>query len=83
MPMGYFPGHSPLLTTLMLAHSAAQALPYVLPSQPHTGSYCIVHIQSGLGLATQASLLLHDAIEMTSTLSVIYKVFINMNFSLK
>lgn len=54
-----------------------------MPSQPQTGSYCMVHIQSGLGLATHTSLLLHEAIDMVRILSMMYAVFIVIQFTVK
>lgn len=37
----------------MLAHSASHGLPYVLPSQPQTGTYCSVQKQFGFETAIQ------------------------------
>ncbi len=37
----------------MPAHFASQALPYVFPSQPQTGSYSLVHMQSSTGVPLQ------------------------------
>lgn len=41
--------HFPFVHVFTPAHCASQALPYVLPSHPHTGSYCMVHTQSRIG----------------------------------
>jgi hypothetical protein len=38
--------HSPGLATPTFAQPASHALPYMLPSVPHTGSYCFVQTQS-------------------------------------
>ena len=56
----YF-GHSPFVYFLILAHSAAQALLYVLLLQPHTGSYCMVHTQLVLGFSTHLLVLQETA----------------------
>jgi len=58
--INYFEGHSPLVNSVIPWHPASQALPYVLLLQPQTGSYCIVHIQSGLTFSTHLSELLHE-----------------------
>ena len=42
-PVGVVPPHSPRVSTETPAAAAAHALPYYIPSQPHTGLYSSVH----------------------------------------
>ena len=51
-----FYGHSPFVKLFTPAHPASHALPYVFLSQPQTGSYCFVHMQSGLAGPTHSEL---------------------------
>ena len=50
--------HFPADHVLTPAHFASQALPYVLPSQPQTGLYSLVHIQSGIAAPMQFDIFL-------------------------
>jgi hypothetical protein len=45
---------APIEYSKMLWHSAMHLLPYVSPSQPHTGSYSRVHTQSFDSMARQS-----------------------------
>jgi len=42
----FFGGQGPLVKDFTPSQLATQALPYVLPSHPQTGSYCMVQAQS-------------------------------------
>ena len=59
----------------MPAHAATQALPYTLPSQPHTGWYCMVHIQSALAIPTQAFLSILVVLQQAKNKQHIIKSF--------
>ena len=48
--------HCPGVQLFKPAHLAWQALPYVFPSHPQTGSYCCVHIQSAIAIPLQADI---------------------------
>ena len=49
----YYFLHAPSVQDFTPAHAATQALLYVFPSQPQTGLYSIVQIQSGFDRPTQ------------------------------
>ena len=79
-PVFYLFGHSPFLYSLIPAHSAAQALLYVLLLQPQTGSYCMVQTQLGLDFSTHLVGLQENArVKKTRALSAGRMFFISQN----
>jgi hypothetical protein len=53
--------HCPEVQFFTPAHFASQAFPYVFPSQPQTGIYSFVQIQSAMAVPLQPDIfLVHD-----------------------
>ncbi|HUS02898.1 MAG TPA: hypothetical protein VMY77_14270 [Chitinophagaceae bacterium] len=66
----------------MPAHFASQALPYVFPSQPQTGTYSFVHIQSAMAVPLQADIfLVQDEVMPIRMINAENKYFIQINLN--
>jgi len=78
----YYFAHAPSVQDFTPAHAATQALLYVFPSQPQTGLYSIVHIQSGFDRPMQVLtclVVLHAAKNKIATIKILKSMVKDFN----
>ena len=82
----YYFTHAPSVHDFTPAHAATQALPYVFPSQPQTGLYSIVHIQSVFATPRQSLpvfVVLHAVKSKVAPNKNLKSMVDNFNFSIQ